>query len=68
MTVVCGICGREFDDERALDAHEHDAVAGDDALACPVCGQSFAREEDVVRHTSDEHVAVDMPDEERAVP
>jgi DNA-directed RNA polymerase subunit RPC12/RpoP len=72
MTVVCGICGREFEDEAAMDAHEHEpeaSIASDaEALRCMVCGESFGREEDLVRHQSEDHVGVDLPDEEQAVP
>lgn len=37
-------------------------------VVCPVCGEVFHREEDLVRHQSEDHVAVDLPDEEQAVP
>jgi hypothetical protein len=37
-------------------------------LECPVCGETFKREEDLVRHQGEDHVGVDVPDEERAVP
>jgi hypothetical protein len=33
-----------------------------------VCGESFGREEDLVRHGSRDHVGVDLLDEEQAVP
>jgi hypothetical protein len=37
-------------------------------LVCPVCGEAFEREEDLVRHQADDHVGIDLPDEEQAVP
>jgi uncharacterized C2H2 Zn-finger protein len=37
-------------------------------VECPVCGEAFEREEDLLRHQSDDHVGLDVPDEEQAVP
>jgi uncharacterized C2H2 Zn-finger protein len=37
-------------------------------VECPVCGEAFEREEDLVRHQGEDHVGVDLPDEEQAVP
>jgi uncharacterized C2H2 Zn-finger protein len=37
-------------------------------VECPVCGEVFRHEEDLVRHQSEDHVAVDLPDEGQAVP
>jgi Zinc finger, C2H2 type len=71
MTVVCGICGREFEDEAALGEHGHEALAPDEERAAPtcmVCGESFGREEDLVRHQAKDHVGVELPDEEQAIP
>jgi hypothetical protein len=71
MTVLCGICGREFEDEAAMAGHEHQEVAPErerEARTCMVCGESFGREEDLVRHQAVDHVGVDLPDEEQAVP
>jgi C2H2 type zinc finger protein len=68
MTTVCGICGRELEDEAAMARHRHDDGPNETALACMVCGESFGREEELVRHQSRDHVGVDLPDEEQAVP
>jgi DNA-directed RNA polymerase subunit RPC12/RpoP len=69
MTFVCGICGRQFDDEAALETHEHRTRAPEDErLSCMVCGESFAREEDLLRHQADDHVGIEPTDEEQAVP
>jgi hypothetical protein len=53
---------------RAMARHRHDGGPNETALACMVCGESFGREEDLVRHGSRDHVGVDLIDEERAVP
>jgi uncharacterized C2H2 Zn-finger protein len=37
-------------------------------LVCPVCGETFEREEDLVRHQAEDHVGIEVPDEEQAVP
>jgi hypothetical protein len=37
-------------------------------LVCPLCGETFGREEELVRHQGEDHVGVDLPDEEQAVP
>jgi uncharacterized C2H2 Zn-finger protein len=37
-------------------------------LVCPLCGETFEREEELVRHQGEDHVGVDLPDEEQAVP
>jgi hypothetical protein len=37
-------------------------------VECPVCGEAFEREEDLLRHQNEDHVAVDVPDEGQAVP
>lgn len=69
MTLRCGICGQEFEDEAALEAHAHETAASEDAaLICPVCGETFSREEDLIRHQGDDHIGLDLPDEEQAVP
>jgi hypothetical protein len=69
VTTVCGICGRELENEDATAGHRHVEVAsGEVTLTCMVCGESLGREEDLVRHQSQDHVGVDPPDEERAVP
>jgi C2H2 type zinc finger protein len=69
VTTVCGICGRELENEDATAGHRHVERATDEAaLTCMVCGESFVREEDLVRHQGQDHVGVDPPDEERAVP
>jgi hypothetical protein len=69
MTVVCGICGVEVGDETALDGHEHGtATPADERLSCMVCGEAFVDEEDLVRHQATDHVGVELPDEEQAVP
>jgi DNA-directed RNA polymerase subunit RPC12/RpoP len=68
MTTVCGICGRAFEDEAAMAGHRHEQVSDETALTCMVCGESFGREEDLVRHQTAEHVGVELPDEEQAVP
>ncbi len=69
MTVLCGICGMEFDDEAALEGHEHEtATPEDERVTCMVCGESFGREEDLVPHQATDHVGIELPDEEQAVP
>jgi Zinc finger, C2H2 type len=68
MTTVCGICGREFEDEAAMKGHRHDEGPSESGFTCMVCGESFGREEDLVRHQAQDHVGVDLPDEEQAVP
>jgi hypothetical protein len=37
-------------------------------LVCPVCGETFERGEDLVRHQGEDRADVDLPDEEQAVP
>jgi DNA-directed RNA polymerase subunit RPC12/RpoP len=70
MMIRCGICGREFASEAELQGHRHDQEndATPDALTCPACGDRFEREEDLVAHQAKDHVGVEAPDEERAVP
>jgi hypothetical protein len=35
---------------------------------CQVCGERFENEEALLRHQNEDHVAVDVPDEEQGVP
>ena len=52
-------CGREAIPDQGGEAM---------TVECPVCGEAFEREEDLVRHQGEDHVGVDLPDEEQAVP
>jgi uncharacterized C2H2 Zn-finger protein len=64
MTVRCGNCGAEFEDDDTLEAHREQAHSGtEDAeavgerLRCPTCGAEMSTQANLEIHMHDAHAA-----------